>query len=109
MGLLFFPYMFMRSIGVAGALVVFISVAAALTLLPAVLAILGHKINALPVRRRRWEGTGDGGFWARSAEFVMCRPLLVLLVVGALLFALLSPTVHMMVGVPEASVLPKKY
>ncbi|MCA1717496.1 MAG: MMPL family transporter [Actinobacteria bacterium] len=40
-GLLFFPYTFMRSIGVAGALVVFASVAAALTLLPAVLGILG--------------------------------------------------------------------
>jgi RND superfamily putative drug exporter len=108
MGLLFFPYMFMRSIGVAGALVVFVSVAAALTLLPAVLAILGHKINAFPVRRRREEGAGSG-FWARSAELVMRSPLLVLLVVGALLFALLYPAMHMRVGVPEASVLPNKY
>ena len=108
MGLLFFPYMFMRSIGVAGALVVFVSVAAALTLLPAVLAVIGHKINAFPVRRRHSEGAG-GGFWARSAELVMRNPLLVLLVVGALLFALLYPAMHMKVGVPEASVLPKKY
>src|ERR671920_14773 len=67
-GLLFFPYTFMRSIGVAGALVVFASVAAALTLLPAVLAIVGHKINALPVRRRRSGGTAGSGIWARSAE-----------------------------------------
>jgi len=108
MGLLFFPYMFMRSIGVAGALVVFVSVAAALTLLPAVLAILGHKINAFPVRRRRGEGAGSG-FWASSAELVMRSPLLVLLVVGAFLFALLYPATHMRVGVPEASVLPNKY
>jgi RND superfamily putative drug exporter len=107
-GLLFFPYMFMRSIGVAGALVVFVSVAAALTLLPAVLAILGHKINAFPVRRRHREGTA-GGFWARSAELVMRRPLLVLLFVGAVLFALLYPAMHLKVGIPEASVLPTKY
>ena len=109
-GLLFFPYMFMRSIGVAGALVVFVSVAAALTLLPAVLAILGHRINALSVRRRRAEGNVLGaGLWTRSAEFVMRRPLGVLFAVGALLFALLYPAMHMKVGVPEASVLPDRY
>ncbi len=109
-GLLFFPYMFMRSIGVAGALVVFVSVAAALTFLPAVLGILGHKINALSVRRRRAEGNVFGaGLWARSAQFVMRRPLAVLFVVGALLFTLLYPAMHMKVGVPEASVLPQRY
>ena len=109
-GLLFFPYTFMRSIGVAGALVVFVSVAAALTLLPAVLGILGTKINAFSVRRRRAEGDVVGaGLWARSAELVMRRPLVVLVVVGALLFALLYPAMHMKVGVPEASVLPERY
>ena len=109
-GLLFFPYTFMRSIGVAGALVVFASVAAALTLLPAVLGVLGPKINAFSVRRRRAEGNVVGaGLWARSAEIVMRRPLVVLLIVGALLFALLYPAMHMKVGVPEASVLPERY
>ena len=109
-GLLFFPYTFMRSIGVGGALVVFVSVAAALTLLPAVLGILGPRINAFSVRRRRAEGNVVGaGLWARSAELVMRHPLVVLLVVGALLFALLYPAMHMKVGVPEASVLPERY
>jgi putative drug exporter of the RND superfamily len=109
-GLLFFPYMFMRSIGVAGTLVVFFSVAAALTFLPAVLAILGYKINALSVRRRRRsDETAGAGLWARSAELVMRHPLVVLLVVGATLFALLYPATHMEVGVPEASVLPERY
>ena len=109
MGLLFFPYMFMRSIGAAGSLVVFVSVTAALTLLPAILAILGHKVNAFSVRRRRRDETASGGFWARSAWLVMRRPLVVLFVVGAVLFTLLYPAAHMKVGVPEASVLPKKY
>jgi putative drug exporter of the RND superfamily len=107
-GLLFFPYMFMRSIGVAGTIVVAFSVSAALTLLPAVLAILGHKVNALSVRRRRRDGRG-ASFWARSAELVMRHPLVVLSVVGALLFALLYPATHMKIGVPEASVLPERY
>jgi RND superfamily putative drug exporter len=106
-GLLFFPFMFMRSIGVAGVMVVFVSVSAALTLLPAVLGALGHRVNWLPVRRRhRAIGTG---FWSRSAEAVMSHPFLVILLVAALLAALLYPVTHMKVGIPEASVLPEKY
>ena len=108
-GLLFFPYMFLRSIGVAGAFVVLFSVAAAMTLLPAVLAVLGPKVNALPVRRRRTNGMAGGSFWTRSAEFVMRRPMVVLFAVGLVLFAFLYPTTHMRVGVPEASVLPTEY
>jgi RND superfamily putative drug exporter len=106
-GLLFFPFMFMRSIGVAGVMVVFVSVAAALTLLPAVLAVLGHRVNWLPVRRQgRAFGTG---FWSRSAEVVMRHPFVVILLVTALLATLLYPVTHMKVGIPEASVLPEKY
>jgi len=106
-GLLFFPFMFMRSIGVAGVVVVFVSVTAALTLLPASLGIIGHRINALAVRRRGV--TPGAGFWGRSAEVVMRHPLIVLLIVGVLLAALLYPVTHMRVGIPEASVLPQKY
>ena len=106
-GLLFFPFMFMRSIGVAGVLVVFVSVAAALTLLPALLGVLGQRVNWLPVRRRdRFIGTG---FWGRSAEVVMRQPLVVILLVATLLATLLYPVTHMKVGIPEASVLPEKY
>lgn len=108
-GLLFFPFMFMRSIGVAGVTVVFVAVAAALTLLPAMLGILGHKINSLSIRRRRSFEATEAGFWGRSAEAVMRRPVVVIVVVGALLAALLYPVGHMRVGVPEASVLPESY
>jgi RND superfamily putative drug exporter len=106
-GLLFFPFMFIRSVGVAGVLVVFVSVAAALTLLPAVLGVLGHKVNALAVRRNR--GTVGAGFWRRSAEVVMRHPVLVILIVGVMLSALLYPVTHMKLGIPEASVLPDRY
>ncbi len=106
-GLLFFPFMFMRSIGVAGVMVVFVSVAAALTLLPAFLSVLGHRVNWLSVRRhRRAPGTD---FWSRSAEGVMRHPVVVILLVAAVLAALLYPVTHMKVGIPEASVLPEKY
>jgi putative drug exporter of the RND superfamily len=108
-GLLFFPFMFMRSIGVAGVTVVFVAVAAALTFLPAMLGILGHKVNVLAIRRRRSFEATDAGFWGRSAEAVMRRPVIVIIAVGALLAALLYPVEHMRVGVPEASVLPQSY
>ncbi len=106
-GLLFFPFMFMRSIGVAGVMVVFVSVSAALTLLPASLGVLGHRVNWLPVRRR--SPIPGSGFWSRSAEVVMRHPIVVILLVAALLTALLYPVTHMKVGIPEASVLPQKY
>jgi RND superfamily putative drug exporter len=106
-GLLFFPFMFMRSIGVAGVIVVFVSVIAALTLLPALLAVLGPNVNRLAIRRR---GNGMGtAFWSRSAEVVMRRPFAVILLTALLLGVLLYPVGHMKVGIPEATVLPQKY
>ena len=106
-GLLFFPFMFMRSIGVAGVVVVFVSVLAALTLLPALLGVLGPRINRLAIRRRR--GGAGTAFWSRSAEIVMRRPLAVILLAAAILGILLYPVGHMKVGIPEATVLPQKY
>ncbi len=106
-GLLFFPFMFMRSIGVAGVVVVFVSVSAALTLLPAVLGVLGNRVNALSVRHRR--GPLGAGFWSRSAELVMRHPFIVVFGVAAILFALLYPASNMKIGISEASILPKKY
>ena len=106
-GLLFFPFMFMRSIGVAGVLVVFVSVSAALTLLPALLGVLGRGVNRLAIRRRR--GGPGTAFWGRSAEVVMRHPVAVIVLAAATLAILLYPVGHMKVGIPEASVLPQKY
>ena len=106
-GLLFFPFMFMRSIGASGVVVVFVSVLAALTFLPALLGVLGPKVNLLRIRR---QSGGPGlGFWSRSAEVVMRRPFVVILLVAGILAALLFPVTHMKVGIPEATVLPQKY
>jgi putative drug exporter of the RND superfamily len=106
-GLLFFPFMFMRSIGVAGVIVVFVSVSAALTLLPAILGVLGTWINKFAIRRR---GGGAGAaFWSRSAEVVMRHPFAVILLTALILGVLLHPVGHMKVGIPEATVLPQEY
>ena len=106
-GLLFFPFMFMRSIGASGVVVVFVSVFAALTFLPALLGVLGPRVNLLRIRRR--SGGPGLGFWSRSAEVVMRRPFVVILLVAGILAALLFPVTHMKVGIPEATVLPQKY
>ncbi|HEY6690334.1 MAG TPA: MMPL family transporter [Rubrobacter sp.] len=106
-GLLFFPFMFMRSIGVAGVAVVFVSVLAALTLLPALLGVLGPRINRLVIRRRR-DGSGSA-FWSRGAEVVMRHPLAVILLAATILGTLLYPVGHIKVGIPEATVLPQEY
>src|SRR3984893_10190507 len=75
LALLTFDITALRSMGIAGALVVGISILAALTLLPALLGVLGPRIDALkiggllaPVRP---EKTSAAGFWARLARFVM--------------------------------------
>src|SRR6266567_304159 len=52
-GLAFFRVTFLRSVGMAGVLVVILAVLAAITLLPAALAIIGNRINAFPVRLPR--------------------------------------------------------
>ena len=76
LGLMSIPYMSMRSMGLGGALVVFVSVLAALTLLPALLGMLGPRVNSLRVFGRR---SGDGLFWRRWSDWVMRHPIPVLI------------------------------
>ena len=66
--------MSMRSMGLGGALVVFVSVLAALTLLPALLG-MGPRVNSLRVAGRR---SGGGLFWRRWSDWVMRTPIPVL-------------------------------
>jgi RND superfamily putative drug exporter len=102
-GLGFFEFLFMRSVGIAGMLVVLVAVSASLTLLPAVLGILGRRINELRVIRR---GTETGRFWHWITEFVMQRPWQVALPVVALLVLLGLPFRHVELSSPDATILP---
>jgi len=111
-GLILFDLMVLRSVGIAGAIVVGLAVAGALTLLPAVLTIVGPRIDALPVRRRRAEpttaGAGDPsqGAWWRLAQWVMGHAAPVAIVTTALLVALGVPFLHVRFNAPDASILP---
>jgi RND superfamily putative drug exporter len=102
LGLSSFEYMALRSMGLAGSLVVLVSVAAALTLLPAALGVLGQRVYALRLRRP----PVGGGFWARLAQVVMRRPGMVFLAVVTLLLGLGAPFLRVELGAPDASVLP---
>ena len=116
-GLILFEFMVLRSVGIAGAAVVGLAVAAAVTLLPAGLAVLGPRIDAGPVRLRdrlrlrtdspaaASDEPGDGA-WARLARRVMDRPLLFFIPTLLLLLVLGSPFIHVRFNAPDASILP---
>ncbi|MBI4504875.1 MAG: MMPL family transporter [Chloroflexi bacterium] len=98
-----FDFMMLRSIGVAGAIVVAMCVLAALTLLPALLALLGPRVDLGRVLPQR---EGRGRLWAALAEHVMRRPVAVLLTVALLLVALGAPFLRVRLSSPDASILP---
>lgn len=104
-GLVLFEFMILRSVGIAGAVVVLFAVLAALTLQPAILLIVGERIDALAIRRVR-ATADDRGPWARLARRVMERPLLVLVPTLAFLLLLGTPFVHIRLNAPDASILP---
>jgi trehalose monomycolate/heme transporter len=105
-GLLIFPQVFLRSMGAGGIAAVLVAVVAALTVLPALLAVLGPRVDALPVRRRRSRLITDSGAWARLARSVMRRPVLYAVGVVAVLLALGAPFLHVKFGGIDARALP---
>ena len=90
LSLIILPLPFVRSIGIGGMLIPAVSVLAAITLLPAMLSVLGTRINSVRVMPRRLVDRGhpEDGAWGRWARFVLRRPVLVaavgLAIVGVL-------------------------
>ena len=117
-GLLLFRAPTLSSMGIGGALIALTSVGYALTFLPAVLGILGPRVERLrvpnPFRRSASREpaedaaapSGQGGWWERIANAVMARPLVVLLPILALLLAFGVPFLGERQGLPGADVLP---
>jgi len=105
LGLVLFEFMILRSVGIAGAIVVGLAVLAALTLLPAILAILGTRIDALAVRKVTVEPGADGP-WARLARRVMRHPVAVLIPTLSILLILGIPFLHVRFNAPDATILP---
>jgi RND superfamily putative drug exporter len=105
LGLVLFEFMILRSVGIAGAIVVALAVTAALTLLPALLAVIGTRLDALRVRPVTTQTNGEGR-WARLARWVMRRPVAVLVPTLAFLLLLGTPFLHVRFNAPDASILP---
>ena len=106
LGLVLFGFMILRSVGLAGAVVVALAVAAAMTLLPAVLAIAGLHLERLRVRRVK-PGLTEDGAWSRLAWWVMRRPIAVLVPTLAVLLILGTPFLHVRFNAPDARILPE--
>ena len=115
-GLLIFPQVFLRSMGFGGMSAVLIAMLAALTLLPALLAMLGPKVDALSVRpwlRRVFRRpvaaptSDDHGVSYRIAHSVMRRPVVYTVIVVGLLVALALPFLRVQFGGIDVRVLPE--
>ena len=105
LGLVLFEFMILRSVGIAGAIVVGLAVASALTLLPAILTILGPRVDRFAVRKvARTPGTD--GAWSRLARRVMRHPVAVLVPTLAFILVLGTPFLHVRFNAPDASILP---
>jgi len=103
-GLVTFEFMFLRSIGIVGAIVVFVSLLAALTLLPAILGIVGHRIDTF---RPPLGLQGTRSFWAPLARWVMAHPLRTLAPTLLLLLLLGIPFANVRLSSPDPSILPE--
>ena len=104
--LLVFNIAFLRSFAYAGLAVSALAGIYAVIVLPAMLAALGPKVDAWPIRRRKSEPVEGTGFWHGMATTVMRRPVLIAVSVIAVLLVLGAPTAGMKLGFPDDRVLP---
>jgi putative drug exporter of the RND superfamily len=105
LALIVFPLYFLRSFAYAGVAVVIIAMVASIVSLPALLSVLGHRIDAWKVIRRPAPEEGTG-FWHRLASWVMRRPISVGTAAVVLLVVLGLPFLGVKFGLPDDRVLP---
>jgi RND superfamily putative drug exporter len=103
--LLIFPLAFLRSFAYAGIGVSLLAGAVAIIFLPALLAVLGPRVNSLRLWRREPKPVGQG-VWHRIATFVMRRPVPVAVSVIVVLLLLGLPFLRIQFGLPDDRVLP---
>ncbi|MEU7764729.1 MMPL family transporter [Nocardia sp. NPDC049190] len=108
-GLLFFPPLAVRSMGYAGLVVTVVAAVVALTVLPAMLFLLGTRIDSAQLwwfLRAARPAPGEGA-WHRLTRFVMMRPVPIGLAVTALLLVLGVPFLGVNLGFPDERSLPE--
>lgn len=110
--LLIFPQRFLYSMGLGGTLVALLSAAVALIVLPAVLTMLGERVNSLAPRflQRRADREASGredGFWYRLSQFVMKRPGPIAATTTLVLILLALPALGMNFVPVDSKILPQ--
>ncbi|WP_026877747.1 MMPL family transporter [Jiangella gansuensis] len=107
LSLLFFPQTFLRSMGMGGVATVLFALVGALVVLPALLALIGRRVDAWPVPLPRRLRAGDGRGWYRIAHAVMRRPVAVTIGIVGVLVALGLPFLRVDWGMADARALPE--
>ena len=102
-GMLLIPFNIFISIGLGAIFVVLSAMAAAMTLLPAILGIMGDKVNSLQIPfigkgQVEFQPDRKGGFWDKLVRMVMAQPIISLLLTGGLLIALIIPFFNINTG-----------
>ncbi|KAA0547348.1 MMPL family transporter [Bacillus sp. BGMRC 2118] len=106
LGLMFIQIDIFQNVAIGGMAVVFVSVLCAITFLPAILGILGPKINKMSLLKDKGN---ESGIWSNFAKFVMKRPVIMLLVAFTLLITGLIPVRDMNLVIPGTDSLPTSY
>ena len=106
LALLLFPEFFLSSFGYAGIAVVALAATAALIVVPAMLALLGPRVNRLSIRYLLGGPTTGPGGWQRFAALVMRYPARIAVAVGIVLVVFILPFGHVRLGLADDRVLP---
>ena len=112
-GLFIVPSSFYQSLALGAILVVVATLAATLTLLPAVLSLLGHRVNFLTIpfiNRFALKGadTSTGGFWDKITHIVTWQPVISLLIVGVPMLILSWFYLDIRTGLNDVNTFPDK-
>lgn len=107
LGLFFFPQMFLQSMAQGGILVVTGTATLSLTLLPALLSLLGPRVDSLRLPFVPRFEASDEGFWHRLASVVMRHPAKVAVAVLLPMLALGAPFLRFAPGFPDYRILPR--
>ncbi|MBY5162621.1 MMPL family transporter [Salsipaludibacter albus] len=107
LGMMLMPDTTFRSLGIGAIVVVATSVLGALTLLPAVLGLLGDRVDALSLPGRRRDREDAGATWNRIARAVMARPVVSVVAAGGLLLAMATPWLSIQLGSTGIQSLPE--
>lgn len=105
-GMLLIDIDIFKTVAIGGMVVVVLSVLNAITFLPAMLAVLGKRVNALKILKTKEK---DRSIWHSFASFVMKRPVIMALFAALLLIFSVTPVKDMKLSIPEAEALPPDY